>query len=235
MSDSMQWTVTFTSPATVYDIDGFDNPAATVTRLHRLRRHVVCYINVGSWEDWRPDAGSLPKSVLGKVYPGYPDERYLDIRRLAILQPIMARRFRMCRAKGFDAIAPDNIDTFQADTGFHLTAADELAYISWLIREAHGLGLSIGQKNNGDQTSALEPVMDWALTEECFFGQFCDQFTAYPAHHKRLFNTEYLEDTTRATFRLYCGEDAKFYHFAMGLKPVALTPWRMGCNGVAKR
>jgi nitrite reductase/ring-hydroxylating ferredoxin subunit len=44
-----------------------------------------------------------------------------------------------------------------------------------------------------------------------------------------------LEDTTRATFRLYCGEDAKFYHFAMELKPVALTLWRMGCNGVATR
>jgi hypothetical protein len=148
MSDSMQWvlqgTVTFTSPATVYDIDGFDNPAAMVTRLHRLRRHVVCYINVGAWEDWRPDAGSFPKSVLGKAYPGYPDERYLDIRKLTILQPIMARRFRMCRAKGFDAIEPDNIETFQADTGFRLTAADELAYIRWLIGEAHELGLSIG-------------------------------------------------------------------------------------------
>jgi hypothetical protein len=237
MSDSMQWilqgTITLTSPASVYDLDGFDNPAATVTHLHRLHRHVVCYIDVGSWEDWRPDAGAFPKSVLGKAYPGYPDERFLDVRRLDILEPIMAKRFQMCRNKGFDAIEPDNIDTFEADTGFPLTGADELRFVKFLIGKAHGLGLSIGQKNDGDQTAALEPIMDWALTEECFFGGFCDQFTAYATHRKRVFNTEYTNDTTPATFRnLYCKSDAKTYHYAMELKPVSLVSWRMNCAGV---
>lgn len=36
-------------------LDGFDKPKATVTRYRERGVKVVCYINVGAWEDWRPD------------------------------------------------------------------------------------------------------------------------------------------------------------------------------------
>ncbi len=239
-ADSMQWIlqgkVTYTSPATVYDIDVFDNPAATVTSLHARQHHVICYIDVGSWEDWRPDAASFPKSVLGKTYPGYPNERFLDIRQIKLLTPIMLKRLDLCRSKGFDAVEPDNIDTYEDNTGFPLTGADEIAYIKFLIKAAHARGLSIGQKNDGDQAATLEPIMDWALTEECFFGEFCAQFERYETHHKRVFNTEYTNDTTRAAFLDdYCSENAKRYKFAMELKPVSLTSERVDCSGVVTK
>ncbi len=83
--DTFQWDLQAPVPtsvrASVYDIDLFDNSASVVARLHSQRRHVICYIDVGSWENYRPDASSYPKKILGKPYPGYPDERYVDTPR----------------------------------------------------------------------------------------------------------------------------------------------------------
>src|ERR1700675_4819133 len=60
--------------ASVYDVDGFETPAATVRRLHNQGRRAICYLDVGSWESYRPDASSFPRSVRGRRYEGFPDE-----------------------------------------------------------------------------------------------------------------------------------------------------------------
>ena len=72
----------------VYDIDGFENTAADVARLHRAGRRVICYVDVGTWERFRPDAHAFPGSVLGRPN-GWPGERWLDVRRLGALEPIL--------------------------------------------------------------------------------------------------------------------------------------------------
>jgi hypothetical protein len=125
--------------AAAYDIDGFDTNRSEVAALHRLGRRVVCYVDVGTWENWRPDAGRFPRSVLGDKN-GWPGERWLDIRRLSVLQPIMRSRMKLCARKHFDAIEPDNIDGFENHTGFRITAKDQLAYDEWIAKEAHRLG-----------------------------------------------------------------------------------------------
>ena len=43
-------------PVAAYDIDGFDNSASAVAMLHKAGKHVICYVDVGTWERWRPDA-----------------------------------------------------------------------------------------------------------------------------------------------------------------------------------
>ncbi len=55
-----------------YDLDGFDTSKATVDRIHANGGKAICYINVGSWENWRPDKGQFPKRVLGRDYYGWP-------------------------------------------------------------------------------------------------------------------------------------------------------------------
>ena len=45
----------------VYDIDLFDNDASVVAALHARGRKVICYMDAGSWEDFRPDAGAVPR------------------------------------------------------------------------------------------------------------------------------------------------------------------------------
>ncbi len=104
--------------ADVYEVDGFEVSGKTVAKLHRQGRKVICYLDIGAWESYRPDAGRFPKAVLGRAYEGYPDERWLDIRRIDLLAPILRHRFDLCRRKGFDAVEPDNIAGYEKRPAF---------------------------------------------------------------------------------------------------------------------
>jgi hypothetical protein len=175
----------------VYDIDGFDNTAATVRDLHSRGDHVVCYIDVGPWEDWRPDAKDFPASVLG-AGNGWPGERWLDIRRLPVLEPIMTGRFKICADKGFDAVEPDNVDAYENATGFHITAKEQLTYDEWVAKEVRSLGMSVALKNDPDQAGKLEPYFDFAIDESCFRYKQCGEI--FPLFHnagKAVFEVEY--------------------------------------------
>jgi hypothetical protein len=44
----------------------------------------------------------------------------------------------MCRAKGCDALEPDDVDAYQNDSGFPL-AEDQLPFNVWIANEAHRL------------------------------------------------------------------------------------------------
>jgi len=234
-ADTFQWDlqtpVPLTVAASVYDIDLFDNPPRVVQQLHNMGRHAICYVDVGSWENYRPDAKTYPARILGKSYPGYPDERFIDIRQLNVLGPILAKRFDLCRAKGFDAVEPDNIDTYQADTGFPITYRDQLVFNHWLVAQTHLRGLSIGQKNDGDQVRDLVGSFDWALLEECFNQQFCTRFSPYVASGKAVFDTEYREDVSVTTFlQQYCPNDRSYGYYLI-YKKLALDSYRVTCRG----
>jgi hypothetical protein len=92
----LQGTIDRTVDADVFDVDAFDVTKATVAALHAKGRHVVCYVDAGSWEPYRPDKDKYPKSVIGKAVEGWPGERWLDIRRLDILGPILDARIARC-------------------------------------------------------------------------------------------------------------------------------------------
>jgi hypothetical protein len=174
----------------VYNIDGFDTPASTVAALRAAGRHAVCYISAGSYEDWRPDAAAFPASVLGRTN-GWPGERWLDIRQLATLKPILSNRMRMCRDKGFSAVDPDNVDGYSNSTGFPLTAGDQLTFNRWLASEAHSLGLSIGLKNDLDQVAELVSDFDFAVNEQCFEYAECTALSPFTKAGKAVFHVEY--------------------------------------------
>ncbi len=194
---SWQWQLT--SPvdqsvdAEMYDIDLFDNDASVVASLHARGRKAVCYISAGSWEDWRSDANQFPASVIGNNYEGWPGEKWLDIRQINLLAPIMQARLDQCRDKGFDAVEPDNIDGYTNDTGFPLTYQDQLNYNIWLATEAHTRGLSIGLKNDPDQVENLLAYFDWALTEDCFAEGWCEQMQPFITAGKAVFAAEYTD------------------------------------------
>ncbi|QZA33560.1 endo alpha-1,4 polygalactosaminidase [Hydrogenibacillus sp. N12] len=91
-------------------LDLFETDASTVARLKREGKRVIGYLNAGAWEDWRPDADRYPKTVLGKDVADWPGERWIDIRRLDLLGPILQDRFDLCLAKGFHGLDPDNLN-----------------------------------------------------------------------------------------------------------------------------
>src|SRR5450755_2192502 len=174
----------------MYDVDMFDNDANVVASLHAAGRKVVCYIDVGTWENWRPDASKFPKSVLGENN-GWPGEKWLDIRRIGILGPIMTARMDLCQAKGFDAMEPDNIDGYSNHTGFPLTYQDQINYNTFVAREAHKRGLSVALKNDVDQVADLLSYFDFALDEQCFQYSECDKLLPFIQSNKAVFEVEY--------------------------------------------
>ncbi len=183
--------------AQVYDIDLFNNDASVVQALHDKGRKVICYVSVGTYEGWRPDAAQFPESVKGAILPDFPNERWLDIRNLAALKPIIDARFDMCKAKGFDAVEPDNVDAYTNKTGFPLTAADQLAYNTYLANAAHARGLSVGLKNDLDQVAQLQPLFDWALNEQCFQYKECNLLMPFINAGKAVFEVEYKLDVSQ--------------------------------------
>ena len=115
-SDSLQWQlsdypVDQSIIADIYDIDLFETPQEIISSLHGLGRKVICYINVGAWERFRPDAGEFPDEVIGKQYQGWPGERWLDIGNYESFRGLISARFDLAASKGCDGIEPDNIRT----------------------------------------------------------------------------------------------------------------------------
>ncbi|HWJ42621.1 MAG TPA: endo alpha-1,4 polygalactosaminidase [Solirubrobacterales bacterium] len=179
--------------AGVYEVDGFEVAAVTVARLHRRGRKGICYLDVGSWESYRPDAGRFPKSVIGRAYEGYPDERWLDIRRIDLLAPVLRQRFDLCRRKGFDAVEPDNIAGYENETGFPLGAGDQLRFNRWVARQVHRRGMSVALKNDPGQVRQLVGRFDFAVVEECFAYDECRRFSPFVDAGKAVFVAEYEE------------------------------------------
>ena len=217
----LQGAVPLNTHVGVFDIDGFNNSASTVTALHRNGTKVICYIDVGTSENFRPDFKKFPASVLG-ADNGWPGERWLDIRQLNVLAPIMTTRFRMCAQKGFDAVEPDNVDGFANHSGFPLTATDQVRYNTWVANTVHGLGLSVGLKNDNNQTAQLEPRFDWALDEQCNQYHECGTERVFTQANKGVFNAEYQGGTS------FCTADATAHingaKFGLNLDGSKYTP-----------
>lgn len=230
---SLQWQldgspVDTTLDVDVYDLDLFDTSASTVDVLHKQGARVICYMSAGSWEEWRPDVAAFPPELLGKDYVGWEGENWLDIRRLDLLAPIMRGRMDLCRQKGFDALEPDNVDAYTNNTGFPLSASNQLNFNRWLAQEAHSRGLSIGLKNDPDQVAELVDYFDWALTEDCFDQGWCEQLSPFIEAGKAVFAVEYTD--TGITLDDFCPQALEL-SFSAILKHRDLDAWRSACPG----
>ncbi len=210
--------------AQVFDIDGFDNDASVVASLHAQGRKVVAYLDAGSWESYRPDAAAYPAEVLGNALDGYPDERWVDVRRLDVLGPILAARMDMAKAKGFDAVDFDNVDGYTNSPGFPFTAGDQLAFNRFLADAAHARGLAVGLKNDLDQVGDLVGSFDFAVNEQCFQYHESKRLKPFVAAGKAVFVIEY-----EGTLESFCAKAHKLGYSAIK-KRLSLNAWRKVCR-----
>lgn len=182
----------------VYDIDGELTSADTVAKLHALGSNiiVICYFDAGVYEDYRSDASSFPKSVIGNADAGWEGSYWLDIRQIDILRPIMENRIKTwCKDKGFDAIEPDETEVWSNDSGFPITKAENNAYNQMIAELGHKYGLSVGLKGNTSETGDLVDYFDWTLNEQCWEFSECDNiYNSFIKHGKAAFNIEYNVD-----------------------------------------
>ena len=225
---SWQWQlsgpVDTTVDVTMYDIDLFDVSTATLIELHNDGRIVICYFSAGSWEDWRPDARDFPANLLGNALEGWPDERWLDIRQIDLLAPVLLARLDLAAAKGCDGVEPDNVDGYANASGFPLTGPDQLAYNRWLAQSAHERGLSIGLKNDLDQIPDLVGVFDWALNEQCVEFDECERLLPFVLAGKAVFGVEYAGDPAE-----FCPA-VNALNFDWLHKRLDLDVWRVACR-----
>ncbi|HUA42443.1 MAG TPA: endo alpha-1,4 polygalactosaminidase [Streptosporangiaceae bacterium] len=168
----------------IYDIDGFLTTRKEVRAIHRTWQaatlphpRLICYIDM-AWEDYRPDASPgdvFPADTLGKVYYGYPQERWVDFRQLDALKPMLDERLKMCARKGFDAVELDDIDSFDppSTTGFHLTPGDAENFLAYAFNEIHRLGMTGLWKNSPYLSWWGRRYADGAIVEECYVYRQC--------------------------------------------------------------
>lgn len=224
---SWQWqlsgTIDTSFPVEMYDIDLFDVPQSTIDELQARNVAVICYFSAGSFEDWRTDAAAFPDSVKGKSN-GWAGERWLDISALEVLAPIMSARLDLAVYKGCDGVEPDNVDGYTNESGFPLSAQDQLDFNIWLADAAHARGLSIGLKNDLEQVAQLEPWFDWALNEQCVQYEECDMLTPFVEAGKAVFGVDYTGDAATV-----CSV-TNALNFDWLLKPKELGALRESCR-----
>jgi hypothetical protein len=205
----------------LYTADGMTPNAAGAAAVHSVNGHAVCYVSGGSLENYRPDASQFPAGVLGKTLVGWPDEKWLDVRQLTVLEPLMRARAKKCRTAGFDAIDWDNVDGYTNDNGFGFTAGDQLAYNELLAKIAHDEGLSVGLKNDLDQIPDLVGSFDFGVNEQCAEYTECASLDPFTKAGKAVAQIEYNTDPTAfCTDAVSAGRSAS--KMALDLKT---TPW----------
>ena len=170
-----------------YDIDGFLTSRREVHRMHTTWQastlahpKAVCYLDL-AWEDYRPDGSPSPRgryfpaAVLGKVYFGFPQERWVDFRQLSKLKPMLTERIGMCARKGFDAVELDDIDSFDpaSTSGFHLTPGDAQNFLAYAFNLVHRDGMTVLWKNTPGLAWWGVRYADGAVVEECYVFHEC--------------------------------------------------------------
>ncbi|MFA6000861.1 MAG: endo alpha-1,4 polygalactosaminidase [Thermoleophilia bacterium] len=218
-------------PAEIYDIDLFDSSESLIDSIQSSGGKVTCYFSAGSYEKWRPDASGFTPGDLGNTLEGWEDEKWLDIRSMNV-KKIMQKRLDMAKQKGCDAVEPDNVDGYANDSGFDLSASDQLEFNRFIASEAHGRGLSVGLKNDLDQVAQLVEYFDFSVNEQCHEFDECDLLTPFVRAGKPVLNAEYEEALVQNAAKRKSLCDASLdQHFSTLILPLQLDDsFRFSCQ-----
>jgi hypothetical protein len=203
-----------------YQLGGDYTPPAgvqIVTRdstAHPARGYYnICYINGFQTQDedttfWLTKHPTLVlRSASGKPVfdPGWPDEMILDVSTAAkrsAIAAVMDATIDHCKARGFEAVEFDNLDSYSRSHHAFSLAAD-LAEAELLVAHAHSVGLAAGQKNTSELGGRGRSVAhyDFAVAEECYRYDECASYTS--VYGARVLDIEYTDDL-RGSFRSDC-------------------------------
>jgi hypothetical protein len=174
-----------------YQIGGAYPPPAGVSVVSRdhddaptAGLYNICYVNAfqvqpGAEGDW--DSDLLLHDANGEVvYDQDWGEALLDTSTAAKRRRIadtVDGWIDECAAKGYQAIEPDNYDSYSRSEKL-LTSAEAEAYITLLSAHAHSDGLAIAQKNTSEiaRIGRDEIGFDFVVAEECFEWDECDVY-----------------------------------------------------------
>lgn len=206
-----------------YQIGGAYPPAAAVGIVVRDRtaapvpgRYNICYVNAfqtqpaeNAW--WQAHHPTLLLKEPGGNHvedPDWPGERLLDIADPARREEaagIVGGWFAVCAARGYQAVEPDNLDSWTRSAGL-LSQADAVAYARLLVQAAHAHGLAIGQKNTPELGEA-GIGFDFAIAEECAVYDECEAYIA--TYGDQVYEIEYTDNGADAYHEACAGHGAR--------------------------
>jgi hypothetical protein len=172
----------------------------------------VCYVNAFQTQPdelkwWRKKHSTLLLKRKGREVgdPGWPGEVLLDTssaKRRAGIAKVVNRWIDGCARKGFQAVEPDNLDTWTRSKR-KLSSRDNFALAKKLIAHAHKRGLAIAQKNAAEKTGTGRDLgFDFAVAESCQVFDECDAYTgAYGPH---VLEVEYSDEGGESNFEAAC-------------------------------
>lgn len=144
----------------------------------------ICYVNAfqaqeGAESEW--DSDLLLRDSSGEiVYDGGWGEALLDIRTAAKRDRIAAKVKTWidgCASKKFNAVEPDNLDSYDRSEGL-ISEANAKAFVKSLSSYAHEKNLAMAQKNTVKfSTARAETGLDFAIAEECGEWDECGDYT----------------------------------------------------------
>ncbi|MFF1697761.1 endo alpha-1,4 polygalactosaminidase [Streptomyces sp. NPDC058257] len=199
-----------------YQLGGPYTPDDAVQALSRDRSakpakglYNVCYVNafqtqpgeaIGWWKKKHPDL--LLKDDDGSlVIDDDWEEPLLDIStagKRRDLMDIVGPWIDGCAKSGYDAVEPDNLDSYERSDDL-LTTEHAAAFAKLLAERAHSRGLAIAQKNTTDLLPERGRIgFDFAVVEECAAYKECGDFA--DAYDDKVFAVEY----TRKDYRTAC-------------------------------
>jgi hypothetical protein len=169
----------------IVDLDGVT--AAQVAAYRNTGHIVQCYISVGTMENYRDDVKQNYATWLAAtvgVSQDWPDERWMDLRKLDQVKALQYPRFARAHALGCQAIEPDNVDCYDSpdcrgkmigSTRAQVRAM-QIQYNTWQIQTAHSFGMAISLKNAIDLIPDMGDMYDFAVNESCFTYDECDAY-----------------------------------------------------------
>ncbi|MBT0772278.1 endo alpha-1,4 polygalactosaminidase [Kineosporia sp. J2-2] len=197
-----------------YQIGGAYTPASSVQIVDRDReaepaqgKYNICYVNAfqtqpGDADFWTGSHEDLLLKKNGKLFEDadWPGEYLIDTSTAAnreALADIVGEWIDGCAAAGFDAVEPDNLDTYTRSDKL-LTKAGNLAFAALLADRAHDAGLAIAQKNTAelDRSDAETAGFDFAVAEECQAWDECDAYT--DIYGDQVYEIEYTDNDESA-------------------------------------
>ncbi|MEV5428205.1 endo alpha-1,4 polygalactosaminidase [Streptomyces sp. NPDC052701] len=189
-----------------YQIGGAYTPAKGVTVVSRDRSaepakglYNICYVNafqaqpdaLGWWQKNHPDLVLRDEGGRPVIDEDW-DEALLDTStadKRTRLAEVVGAWVDGCAGSGFQAVEPDNLDSYERSGG-RLTKAHNAAFARLLADRAHAAGLAIGQKNTVDMLPDRTRIgFDFAVAEEC--GQYDECGDYAEAYANRVFVIEY--------------------------------------------
>ena len=203
-----------------YQIGGVYTPLTSVSIVDRDRSaspvagtYTICYVNAFQTQ---PDEASVWTSGHSNLLvkrangtnltdPDWPGEYILDTSTAAKrsnIATIVNGWIDGCKTKGFQAIEPDNLDSWTRSLT-QLSKMNNVALAKLLVTHAHSIGLAIAQKNTPQlgSTGKTSIGFDFAIAEECQVYAECDSYTR--PYGNRVIEIEYT-DTALSAFTESC-------------------------------